>query len=37
VELNRFNYSNLSSIIVLLIVVVFSVDQFSRFLRRRII
>ena len=37
VELNRFNYSNLSSIIVLLIVVVFSIDQFSRFLRRRII
>ena len=37
VELGRFNYSNLSSIIVLLIVVVFSIDQFSRFLRRRII
>lgn len=37
VELNRFNYSNLSAIIVLLIVVVFSIDQFSRLLRRRII
>lgn len=37
VELNRFNYANLSAIIVLLIVVVFSIDQFSRVLRRRII
>ncbi|EPR76755.1 Phosphonate ABC transporter permease protein phnE2 [Leifsonia rubra CMS 76R] len=37
VELSRFNYDNLSAIIVLLIVVVFAIDQFSRTLRRRLV
>lgn len=36
VELARFNYDNLSAIIVVLFVVVFAIDQFSGFLRRRL-
>lgn len=36
VQLARFNYENLSAIIVLLFVVVFLLDQLSGFLRRRL-
>lgn len=36
VEFARFNYSNVSAIVVLLIIVVFLIDQFSQSLRRRL-
>ena len=36
VEFARFNYSNVSAIVVLLIVVVFLIDPFSQSLRRRL-